>query len=49
MRISRRGGGFFEKARVSRRKVMNGEGEERENRSAPGMDSAKGHTGPIGV
>lgn len=48
MRISRRGGGFFEKARVSRRKVME-RGEERENRSAPGMDSAKGHTGPIGV
>lgn len=49
------GGGFLEKARVSRREVMNGERERRRGkigrlRSAPGMDLAKGHTvGPIGL
>lgn len=45
-----------EEEEVSSRKLVFQEGrwwmereEERENRSAPGMDSAKGHTGPIGV
>lgn len=49
------GGGFLEKARVSRREVMNGERERRRGkigrlRSVPGMDLAKGHmVGPIGL